>query len=141
MFPLLLWLSARCRPAFTSAAVFIVSLSIVSAIIFRVGPFGGVGPAIGDRILGAQAAILGVAIFAYVLAALFAERRQHAAAIAESENRMRAIVNTVVDAIITIDDQGTVENLNPAAAQRLWLQAGRGCWAECQNADARTLPP
>ena len=117
LFPLLLWLSARCRPAFTSAAVFIVSLSIVSAIIFRVGPFGGVGPAIDDRVLGAQAAILGVAIFAYVLAALFAERRRHEAAVTESESRMRAIVNTVVDAIITIDDQGTVENLNPAAAR------------------------
>jgi PAS domain S-box-containing protein len=30
---------------------------------------------------------------------------------------MRAIVNTVVDGIITIDDQGTIENLNPAAAR------------------------
>ena len=67
--------------------------------------------------MGAQAAILGVAIFAHVLAALFAERRQQEAAVTESDNRMRAIVNTVVDAIITIDDRGTVENLNPAAAQ------------------------
>ena len=116
LFPLLLWLSARCRPAFMSAAVFVISLSIVGAIIFRVGPFGDVAPAKDEQILGAQAAILGVAIFAYVLAALFAERRRHEAAITESENRMRAIVNTVVDAIITIDDRGTVENLNPAAA-------------------------
>jgi PAS domain S-box-containing protein len=53
---------------------------------------------------------LGVAIFAYILAALFAERK-------ETENRMRAVVNTVVDGIITIDDQGTIENLNPAAAR------------------------
>jgi PAS domain S-box-containing protein len=34
----------------------------------------------------------------------------------ESANRMQAIVNTVGDGIIIIDDQGTVENLNPAAA-------------------------
>jgi PAS domain S-box-containing protein len=111
LFPMLLWLSARCRPAFTSAAIFIISLTIVSTIIFRLGHFSNVDPAQLDHVIvGAQAAILGVAIFAYILAALFAERRQH-------ENRMRAIVNTVVDAIITIDDQGTVETLNPAAAR------------------------
>jgi PAS domain S-box-containing protein len=114
LFPLLLWLAARCRPAFTAAAVFIVSLSIVSAIIFRVGSFE-FRPAISDHILD-QVTILGMAIFAYVLVALFSERRGHAAEITESENRMRAIVNTVLDAIITIDDQGTVETLNPAAA-------------------------
>jgi PAS domain S-box-containing protein len=117
LFPLLLWLAARCRPAFTSAAVFIVSLTIVGAIILRAGVFGNVDLPIDERILSAQAAIWGVAIFAYILAALFAERRRHEVAIQESENRMRAIVNTVVDAIITIDGQGTIENLNPAAAE------------------------
>jgi PAS domain S-box-containing protein len=116
LFPLLLWLAARCRAAFTSAAVFIISLTIVSAIILRAGTFGNVDLPIDERILGAQAAIWGAAIFAYILAALFAERRRHEDAIQESENRMRAIVNTVVDAIITIDDRGTIENLNPAAA-------------------------
>jgi PAS domain S-box-containing protein len=117
LFPLLLWISARCRPAFTSAAVFVVSLTIVSAFIFRLGHFGDVGPAMVQRTFATQAAVLGVAIFAYILAALFAERRQHATVIEESEKRMRAIVNTVVDGIIIIDDQGTVENLNPAAAR------------------------
>jgi PAS domain S-box-containing protein len=111
LFPVLLWLSARCRPAFTAAAIFVISLTIVSTIIFRVGHFANVEPAQHEHVvIGAQVAILGVAIFAYVLAALFAERGQHA-------NRMRAIVNTVADGIITIDDQGTVETFNPAAAQ------------------------
>jgi PAS domain S-box-containing protein len=38
--------------------------------------------------MGAQAAILGVALCAYVLAALFAERRQHAAMLEESAGRL-----------------------------------------------------
>src|SRR5215510_13800621 len=42
-----------------------------------------------DRILGAQSSILGVAICAFVLAALFAERRQHEAVLKESETRLQ----------------------------------------------------
>ena len=89
LFPLLLWLSARCRPVFASAAAFIVSLTIVWAITFGVGHFGNPGLAMDDRILGAQSSILGVAICAFVLAALFAERRQHEAVLEESEARLQ----------------------------------------------------
>jgi PAS domain S-box-containing protein len=117
LFPLLLWLAARCRPVFSSAAVFAVSLILVSAITFRLGFFGRVGSPVELRILGVQAGILGVALCALVLAALFAERRSHIAHAIDNEDRMRAIVNTVVDAIITIDDRGVIETLNPAAAR------------------------
>jgi PAS domain S-box-containing protein len=117
LFPILLWLAARCRPAFMSAAVFVVCLTIVSTVTFRLGHFGNTDPSQDAHVIfGAQVAILGIAIFAYVLAALFAERRHHEAVATANENRMRAIVNTVVDGIITIDAQGTVETLNPAAA-------------------------
>ena len=42
-----------------------------------------------DRVLAARAGILAVALCAYVLAALFAERRRHEAALAESEARLQ----------------------------------------------------
>ncbi len=58
LFPILLWLAVRCRPGFAAAGVFIVS---------------------------AQAAILIVALCEYFLAALLAERRQHASALEESK--------------------------------------------------------
>src|SRR5258708_28282109 len=78
LFPILLWLAARCRPGFTAAAAFIVSLTIVWTITFGLGHFGDAAVSIDDRIMGAQPALLGVALSAYVLAAAFAQPRQHA---------------------------------------------------------------
>ncbi len=84
LFPILMWLAARCQPVFAAAATFIVSLTIVWTITFGVGHFGDPALPISDRIVGAQAAILGVALCAYVLAALFAERRQSEARLQEA---------------------------------------------------------
>jgi PAS domain S-box-containing protein len=89
LFPILLWISARCQPVFAAAAAFVVSLTIVWTITFGIGHFGDPALPIDDRILGAQAAILGVALCAYVLAALFAERRHHEAVLEESEARLQ----------------------------------------------------
>ena len=89
LFPLLLWLAARCRPVFASAGAFVVSLTIVWTITFGIGHFGDSSLPIDDRILGAQAGILGVSISAFVLAALFAERRQHTAVLMDSEARLQ----------------------------------------------------
>jgi PAS domain S-box-containing protein len=110
LFPLILWLSARCRPVFTSAAIFVISVTIVGAVAFDLGNFGKVGPTTEARIWGSQAGILGVTLFALLLAAVFAERRRHAAVV-------RTVLNTVEEAIITIDQEGTVNDLNPAAAR------------------------
>jgi len=47
------------------------------------------------------------------------ERKAAEAALQESEARMRAIFETAVDAILTIDEAGKIDRLNPAA-QRLF---------------------
>ena len=85
LFPMLLWLAARCRPVFAAAGAFLVSLTVVATLTFGVGHFGDSSLAMEDRIIEAQAGIVVVALCAFVLAALFAERRQHEAVLSESE--------------------------------------------------------
>ena len=84
LFPILLWLAARCRPAFSAAGAFMVSITIVWTTVLGIGFFGDPSFPITERILGAQASILVVVISAYVLAALFAERRKSEARLARS---------------------------------------------------------
>jgi PAS domain S-box-containing protein len=84
LFPIMLWLAARCQPVFAAASAFIVSLMIICKITFGIDHFRIPAFPIGDRILGAQAAILSLALWAYVLGALFAERREHEARLQEA---------------------------------------------------------
>src|SRR5436190_9370347 len=90
LFPVLLWVAARCAPFFAAAAAFIVTLAIVGTTTIGIGHFGDTGLPMTERVVAARAGILAVALCAYVLAALFAERRQHEVALAESEARVQA---------------------------------------------------
>jgi signal transduction histidine kinase len=74
LFPMLLWIAARCRPVFAAAAASLVSIAIVVTAVFDIGHFGDPAVSYADR--QAQDAILFLTIGAYVLAALFAERRE-----------------------------------------------------------------
>jgi signal transduction histidine kinase len=69
LFPVLVWLAARDRPAFSAAGAFLVSITIVVTTILDIG----------------QAGILVVTVSAYVLAALFAQRRESATHLAQSK--------------------------------------------------------
>jgi signal transduction histidine kinase len=82
LFPMLFWVAARCRPVFAAAAAFLVSITIVVTAVFDLGHFGDPGISYAD--MQAQAVILFVAIGAYVLAALFAERRESEARLARA---------------------------------------------------------
>ena len=97
LFAPLLWLAARCRPVFASAAAFIVSLSIVWTTTFGIGYFGNPGLSITERILAAQVSILLVTLGALVLAVLFAEirdKRRVAEAALQASETQRYLIET-----------------------------------------------
>jgi len=113
-FPLLLWLAARCPPAFAAAASCIAAIAIVWTTTYGIGFFGGL-PA-KERIAGAQAGLLSVLLCALVLAALFAERRRQAAALAKSEARLQEALT--VGSAIAFEwecETGTVRRSSNAA--------------------------
>ena len=88
LFPMLLWLAARCRPVFATTAALISALTIVLTTTFGIGFFGDATFPISERILGAQASILAVSFCVFVLAALFAERRVHETELVASGTRL-----------------------------------------------------
>jgi PAS domain S-box-containing protein len=111
-----LWIGARCPPVFAAAAAFIVTLAIVWTTTIGIGHFGDPGLPMADRVLAARAGILAVALCAYVLAALFAERRQHEAALAESEARLQeALTAGAVTTFVWDVDTGSSQRSADAA--------------------------
>jgi PAS domain S-box-containing protein len=126
LFPVLLWIAARCQPVFAAAAAFIVTLAIVWTTTLGVGHFGDPGLPMADRVLAARAGILAVALCAYVLAALFAERRQHEAALAESEARLQEALTAGAVTTFVWDAGASSSERSANAAQVLGFDRRHG---------------
>ena len=65
-----------------------------------------------------------------------AQKNQSAAALSEQAGRLRAILDTAVEGIITIDHQGIIESANPAAEKIFGYQS-----AELVGANVSLLMP
>jgi len=81
----LLWLTARCRPAFGLAGAFIASVSVILATTFGIGRFGDAAVPLLERVQGAQMAIVTVTVYTLVLIALFAQRKEAEDGLRESK--------------------------------------------------------
>ena len=105
-----------------------VSTTIVWTTILGIGHFGEPNLPITNRVLGAQAAILVVALSAYVLAALFAERREQEANLAranmllehEQGNKLMNIQAVIAVIAHELRQPLSAMTTNASAAQR-WL--------------------
>jgi PAS domain S-box-containing protein len=86
--PLLLWLTARCQPAFAIAAAFVASTDIILATTFGIGRFGDAAVPVAQRVAGAQLAMMTITLFTLVLAALFAQRKEAEESLRKSQGRL-----------------------------------------------------
>jgi signal transduction histidine kinase len=116
LFPLLLWLAARCRPVFAAAAAFIIALTIVWTTTFSIGMFGQENFPMAERVLASQAAILAVSLCAIVLASLFSERRESEARLARSNMMLQQERNNKLMNIDAITSAIVHEVRQPLAA-------------------------
>ena len=99
LFPILLWLAARCRPAFSAVGAFMFSMTIVWTTVLDIGFFADPSLPIDERVMGPQAAILVVSLSAYALAALFAERRDNATRLLRERDNKLMNAQAIVAAI------------------------------------------
>lgn len=116
LFPLLLWLAARCRPVFAAAAAFVVALTIVWTTTFSIGMFDEKNFTIAERSLAAQATILAVSLCSIVLASLFSERRESEARLARSNKMLQRERNNKLMSIEAITSAIVHEVKQPLAA-------------------------
>jgi signal transduction histidine kinase len=113
VFPMLLWLAARSQPVFAAAGAFIVSITVALTAIYGLGHFGGTGLSIGVRILQTEAIILVVGFGTAVLAALFAERRESDARLAQSNALLqRERDNKLLNAQSIVATRAVLESLS-----------------------------
>jgi len=61
LFPVVLWVAARCQPEFASAAVFIVPFVVMATVTFKLGNFGKTAPSMDYSVVSAQITIIGTA--------------------------------------------------------------------------------
>ena len=146
LFPLLLWLGARCRPVFAAAAAFIVAVTIVWTTTFSIGMFDEKNFPIAERAPVAQAAILAVSLCAIVLASLFSERRASEERLTRSNlmlqqersNRLMKI-DAITSAMVHEVRQPLGAIALDAATAIRWLTRKPPDYDEAQAAVARTV--
>jgi PAS domain S-box-containing protein len=119
MFPPLLWLAARHRPAFAIAGASLASGAVIFATTFGLGRFGDAAVPIVDRVQGAQAIVMTLMISTLVLTALFTELKLSNELLRIKEAGFRQLLGALPAAIHTTDTAGRIMFYNKAAAD-LW---------------------
>jgi PAS domain S-box-containing protein len=112
----LVWIAVRHGLRGASAAIFLAQLGLLVAV--EVVPFPD------HSLTVMQLIMLTMSVTTLLLGSAMSERRISRAALKDSEARLNAIVSMAPDGVLTLDDAGTIESVNPAAEGLLGFVAG-----------------
>jgi PAS domain S-box-containing protein len=124
--PLLFWLTARCRPVFAAAAVFILASMVVSTITFGIGRLGDPSVPLSGRVLAGQMGLLAIAFSALALAALFAERRRQESTIAQRDAHLALVEKMALVGSYAFDIATASVQISPGCATIHGFPEGTG---------------
>ena len=102
-----IWVAVRHGVAGAAASVLLTEVSL--KIAFQIRGFGA------STVIDFQMLMVALGLTSLLVGAIVSERRLVNQALKESETRVKAILNTAPDAILTLDDHGCIESTNPAA--------------------------
>jgi diguanylate cyclase (GGDEF)-like protein/PAS domain S-box-containing protein len=111
--PIVAWFAFRMGPPETATAILVLYGIAISGTIMGSGPFARY--AANEALLLLQGYMSVVAMTFLSLAAVIAERRRTEQALALSEHKYKAVVETAHDAVITINERREILYINAAA--------------------------
>jgi PAS domain S-box-containing protein len=117
--PPLLWLAARCQPAFAIAGASMASSAVICATTFGIGRFGDPAVPMMDRVYGAQAIVITLMVSTLVLTVLFEGLKRSNERLRLKEAGFHQLLEALPAAIQTTDTVGRITYCNRAAVE-LW---------------------
>ncbi len=130
IFPLLVWAAVAFQARGAAIALLIASVLAIAGVTLGLGPFPELASTLTAQLSYVQQFIGLTSVTILMLAGAADERRikealeREVANRAAAEARVRAIVESAVDAIAVIDERGTIHEFNPAAEATFGYRAG-----------------
>ena len=112
--PLIFWAALRFGPFGGAAATLTVAVIATWNAALGFGPFAGASLSSAETAAQIYAFLAVASLCGLVSAAVLDERELAARRQRESEDRYRAVVEAVTDVILTTDDDGRIQFVNPA---------------------------
>ena len=106
LFPMQLWMAARCRAVFPAIGIALLGILIVWSTISGFGRFGDPSIPLPDRIIGAQLALCIVALCSLMLVSVVVERQTVETDLRASEERFTKLAATAPGLIYSFRDNG-----------------------------------